>query len=200
MLNNYIIIFTYFILIIYCYFLYSKNKQLLFFKNTFSSNFLIKQKQAQDIINSLETKLFDSQNEIIDFKLKISDLNSNIQLLKASHKEEIVKTRKDTLNKSRSVLRGQASEHLAPFVIKNTNPKDYRFMGNPVDYICFEGLSDIIDGNKDEIISVKFIDIKTGKSKLTKTQRRIRDAINSGKITFEVINLDEIFEKDKELK
>ena len=125
--------------------------------------------------------------------------NKHNQLLK-DHSLEIKKAidhaRKDTIKRSRSVLRGQASEHLAPFVIKGTNPKDYRFMGNPVDYVCFEGLSDLIDGEANEITSVRFVDIKTGKSSLNKSQRRIRDAINDGSVTFEVINLDEVFEND----
>ena len=110
---------------------------------------------------------------------------------------ELKKARQDAVKKSRAVLRGQASEHLAPFVIPNTNPKDYRFMGNPIDYICFEGLSDVLDGEANEIKSVRFIDIKTGKSKLTKSQRKIRDAINTSekKVTFETINLDALLEE-----
>jgi predicted Holliday junction resolvase-like endonuclease len=115
---------------------------------------------------------------------------------KKSHEKDLKdlekKTREDTLKRSRSILRGQASEHLAPYVIKNTNPKDYRFMGNPVDYICFDGLSDVLDNKTDQITSVRFVDIKTGKSNLNKSQRRIRDAIKDSRVSFEVVNLDEV--------
>ena len=125
----------------------------------------------------------------------LTNANKAIHVLEADHKlkikETIETTRKETLKKSRAVLRGQASEHLAPYVLKDTNPKDYRFMGNPVDYVCFDGLSDVLDGASNVVESVRFIDIKTGKSTLNKSQRRIRDAIKDGRVTFEVINLDD---------
>ena len=71
-------------------------------------------------------------------------------------------------------------------------------MGNPVDYVIFEGLSDVLDGQADTIKSITFLDIKTGKSSLTKSQRRIRDAVNSSFVTFKVLNLDELVEKQAE--
>ena len=40
-------------------------------------------------------------------------------------------------------------------------------------------------------------DIKTGKSSLNKSQRRIRDAIKANKVSFELINLDEVINNDK---
>ncbi len=174
--------------------------QILDLENIINSN----TKDIQYKTNLLEEKHL---SQLKDLRLQQLDLASqlekqklkNTQLEKA-HSLEIKKTiedtRKDTLKRSRSVLRGQASEHLAPFVIKDTNPKDYRFMGNPVDYVCFEGLSDLLDGQTNEITSVKFVDIKTGKSSLNKSQRRIRDAINNGAVTFQIINLDEVFEND----
>lgn len=147
--------------------------------------------------------LKSSNNQIGDLKLRLSNSESDFKSLEKSlrslqleHqknlKEEIKKAREDTIKRSRSVLRGQASEHLAPFVIKDTNPKDYRFMGNPVDYICFDGLSDILDKTSDKIETVRFVDIKTGKSNLNKSQRRIRDAIKDGRVSFEIVNLDEV--------
>ena len=160
----------------------------------------------------LETKTTTLQNsnnsnlKIIDqLKKEISQTKSNFELdkdlIKKDYqlklKESVSEARKDALKKSRSVLRGQASEHLAPYVIPNTNPKDYRFMGNPIDYVCFEGLSDLLDGKTNEILSIKFVDIKTGKSSLNKSQRRIRDAINVNKVSFELINLDEVINNDK---
>lgn len=149
--------------------------------------------------------LKSSNNQIGDLKLRLSNSESDFKSLEKSlrslqleHqknlKEEIKKAREDTIKRSRSVLRGQASEHLAPFVIKDTNPKDYRFMGNPVDYICFDGLSDILDKTSDKIETVRFVDIKTGKSNLNKSQRRIRDAIKGGRVSFEIVNLDEVLD------
>lgn len=157
--------------------------------------------------SNLNQSYYDFVNESTLKDEKIESLNKTVALLSSSIekekiqnslnlKESVANARKDALKRSRSVLRGQASEHLAPYVIKDTNPKDYRFMGNPVDYICFDGLSDVLDGVSNDIKSVRFIDIKTGKSKLNKSQRKIRDAINSKKVFFETINLDEVLNDD----
>jgi predicted Holliday junction resolvase-like endonuclease len=150
-----------------------------------------------------------NQNNLKDEKIK--SLNKTVALVSSNMekaaiqnsldlKESVSNARKDALKRSRSVLRGQASEHLAPYVIKGTNPKDYRFMGNPVDFICFDGLSDVLDSVSTDIKSVRFIDIKTGKSKLNKSQRKIRDAINNKNVSFETINLDEVLNDNKTIQ
>jgi predicted Holliday junction resolvase-like endonuclease len=146
-------------------------------------------------LNSRNAHLVDELNT---FYKDNSSLKEQIYHLKDKHPEELKKAREEALTKSRSVMRGQATEHLAPYIIKDTNPKDYRFMGNPVDYVIFEGLSDVLDGQADTIKSITFLDIKTGKSSLTKSQRRIRDAVNSSFVTFKVLNLDELVEKQAE--
>lgn len=160
--------------------------------------------QEYSELSEKHTKLIlDTNSNISELKLQLSKKDSNIkQIINAAEKQKqthefelknkIKEAREDTIKRSRSVLRGQASEHLAPFVIKNTNPKDYRFMGNPVDYICFDGLSDVLDKTSNEIKLVRFVDIKTGKSNLNKSQRRIRDAIKDGRVSFEIVNLDEV--------
>lgn len=68
---------------------------------------------------------------------------------------------------------GKIGENLAPFL--NDWPYDannFRFLGNPVDGIQF---------TDDEII---FVEIKTGKSRLTKTQKVIKDLVREGKVRF----------------
>jgi predicted Holliday junction resolvase-like endonuclease len=168
-------------------------------------------KEYSDLTNNHMRLLQSTNADISSLKLQINkknielnELQNSFNKIQTTHqldlKEKIKQAREDTIKRSRSVLRGQASEHLAPFVIKDTNPKDYRFMGNPVDYICFEGLSDLLDSQTNEITSVKFVDIKTGKSNLNKSQRRIRDAIKNGRVSFEVINLDEVINDNSTTK
>ena len=148
--------------------------------------------ERENTIASLTSELNSSQEQIyaLEYAVKENKLKHEKQLAEA-----ISIARKDSIKRSRSVLRGQATEHLAPYILKNTNPKDYRFLGNPIDYVCFEGLSDILDGTSDNIKSIHFIDIKTGKSTLNKTQRRIRDAIKDSRVQFSLINLDKEIEK-----
>jgi len=114
-------------------------------------------------------------------------LNKEFEAWKILHEESI---REDALRRSRSVMRGQATEHLAPLTLPSMNPKDFRFMGNPIDYVVFCGVSDITDKQKDAIDKIVFLEIKSGKSKLNKVQRRIRDAIKEGKVEFTIYNPD----------
>lgn len=133
------------------------------------------------------------------YKKQVSDFEVQIQNLLSMHKSELEKEKKkareDALKRSRSVMRGQATEHLAPYIMEGTNPKDCRFMGNPIDYVVFDGLSAVTDKTANEINEIKFIDIKTGKSSLNTAQRRIRDAIKEGKVSFQIVNPDK---KEKE--
>ena len=97
--------------------------------------------------------------------------------MKIGHNTAINEARKDTSNRQRSVIKGQISEVIAPWSIKAVNSvKELNFMGNPIDFVGFKGL----DG-EDEI-EIKFIEIKSGKSRLTKNQRRIRDAVIAKRI------------------
>lgn len=157
------------------------------------------QKQNVHNLNCKVSKL-EILNRSSDFE--ISELKTASNAMKIAHKLEIKEkteaARKDAVKKSRAVIRGQATEHLAPYILEDTHPKDYRFMGNPIDYICFEGLSDLLDGVSDEIKSIHFIDIKTGKSSLSKSQRRIRDAIKESRVQFSEINLDKELERQND--
>jgi predicted Holliday junction resolvase-like endonuclease len=98
--------------------------------------------------------------------------------------------REDANKRSRAVMRGQATEHLAPIMQTEWNFKDFRFMGDPIDYLVVDGSSGIKDGELNIVTEVVLLDIKTGKSQLNKTQRRIRDAVVEGRVVFAVYNTD----------
>lgn len=173
------------------------NIQLIYELDT-KDNLITEIEQASEIILNDYDVLKKQQEQI---NLNNSNLLKEIDYLKQAQekinqlhqsqiKEVEKKSRQDALKRSRSVMRGQATEHLAPYMMDDTNPKDCRFMGNPVDYIVFDGLSAVTDKTAKEINEIKFVDIKTGKSTLNTAQRRIRDAINEGKVSFEIVNPD----------
>ena len=96
----------------------------------------------------------------------------NIVKMKLGHKAAIKDARKDTAARQRSTIKGDISEIIAPWSLKSVNSvKELNFMGSPIDFVGFKGL----DGDGE--IEIKFIEIKSGKSKLNKNQRRIRDAV-----------------------
>ena len=150
-----------------------------------------------NLSNAHEMLINDFEKEAIRagiLETQIENIKENNELIlkemKSKHKLDLKEARKNALDKSRAVIRGQATEHLAPYVMDGVNPKDCRFMGNPIDYVVFDGLSDVTDKVTKEVKEVIFVDVKTGKSNLTTVQRRIRDAIKDNRVSFQVVNPD----------
>jgi len=98
--------------------------------------------------------------------------------------------RDDALAKSRAVLKGALAEQLAPiFKVFGYNPSDARFIGDPVDYVIFDGYTKVRERIEDIPITVVLADVKTGEADLTYEQRRIKQGIEKGLVKFEVIRL-----------
>lgn len=94
--------------------------------------------------------------------------------------------REDARKRSRSTLSGRFLEQLAPhFPGFRYDPTDLRFLGTPVDYVVFDGLS---SGEVDEIV---FLEVKSGRSGLNQAQRRVREAVEAGAIRWEVYRTPE---------
>ena len=98
--------------------------------------------------------------------------------------------RKDALAKSRAVLKGALAEQLAPiFKVFGYNPTDARFIGDPVDYVIFDGYTKVRERIEDTPITIVLADVKTGEAGLTYEQRRIRRGIEQGLVKFEIIRM-----------
>lgn len=154
--------------------------------------YLIVLKRQNNKLNKL-LSVFSNDINILRDQLQTSEIETEKrykQLFESWKITEEASIRKDSLERSRSILRGQATEHLIPLTINSISPKDFRFMGNPIDYIIFNGLSAVADKTAEDLESVIFLDIKTGKSRLTKVQRRIKKCIESGRVQFVVYNPD----------
>ena len=80
--------------------------------------------------------------------------------------------------KSSEVRLGQIAEHLSPFLTQfNHDPKQARFLGNPLDFVVFED-----DG-------IYFVEVKTGASRLSTGQNKYKKLIEEGKVYFEEIKI-----------
>jgi predicted Holliday junction resolvase-like endonuclease len=85
--------------------------------------------------------------------------------------------RRDNTARSQAVTTGKVAEQLAPYLPEfEYNPKDARFLGTPVDFVVFDGMSD------GESVQVVFLEVKSGSSSLNERQRRIRTAIESRRV------------------
>ncbi|MBN1502920.1 hypothetical protein JW930_05225 [Candidatus Woesearchaeota archaeon] len=98
-------------------------------------------------------------------------------LLKQKWEDLIPKIREEAIKKSRSVLAGQFSEQLAPFLPNFPySPTECRFIGKPIDFIVFKGMD-----NK-EPSEIVFVEVKSGKSELSTPERRLRDVVREKKV------------------
>jgi predicted Holliday junction resolvase-like endonuclease len=93
--------------------------------------------------------------------------------------------RKDAIDRAAAVLSGKVTEHVAPYLPDFPyDPRDVRFLGAPVDLIVFDGMSE------NDLREIVFLEVKTGSSSLTKRERRIRDAVQEKRVSWEVFHLE----------
>ena len=108
------------------------------------------------------------------YELAHGALNVEFEQWKVEYEKTI---RQDAIAKSQSTLVGKITEHFIPFLPDFTyNPKDARFLGSPIDYVVFDGLSE------GELKKIVLIEIKTNLGTLTKRERQIRDVVQSGNV------------------
>ena len=199
-----VIIIVLALMLCYAIYVYNiKNKHLTI---TILDNEQIKQTLNEQIIRLQEG--IKRQNDYIEQKnagneklhqenVTLRKLNAELEsTMESTIKEAVTKARKDSVKRQRSILKGQATEHLAPYIKSDYNPKDYRFFGDPIDFIIFEGMHNFKETK--QIEKVIFMDIKTGTANLTTLQRRIRDAIKDGRVEFQVYNPEKDIESKKE--
>ena len=105
---------------------------------------------------------------------RIGQLSASKHLTK-----EIKIAREDAIKRSRAVLNGQFSEQLAAFFPGfPADPTEVRFVGKPIDFVAFPGLS---TGSVDEVL---FVEVKTGNSTLSKVERSVRDAVEKKNVRY----------------
>ncbi len=112
--------------------------------------------------------------------------------LELEHQQALAQAQKRSVNTSRAVLKGKMAEQFAPILPEfQYLPSDAKFLGDPVDYVIFDGYTDFRDGDGTaEDIQIILLDIKSGGARLTKGQQAIAQAIKEGKVRFETLRID----------
>lgn len=106
------------------------------------------------------------------------------QALAASRRDKLWhqhmgKIRKDIAKSSRSIIRGQVSEQLAPYLPDFPfDPASCKFLGSPVDFVVFHKLDD------PENQALVFVEVKTGQARLNHNERMVREAIKRGSVYY----------------
>jgi len=106
--------------------------------------------------------------------------------------EQESSVRRDAAERSRYVLKGKIAEHMVPLLpdIFKYDPSDARFIGAPIDYLIFDGYTAVKDNSSDDPITIILADIKTGNATLNRTERKIKEAVEAGRVRWETIQLD----------
>ena len=98
------------------------------------------------------------------------------QLWKARYTRTV---RRDAVRRSEAVTTGKVVEQLVPILPDFPfHPRDARFLGSPVDFVVFDGL------NEGDVRRVVFVEVKTGAAQLSARERRVRDAVEAGRVAF----------------
>lgn len=121
----------------------------------------------------------------------VQDYEARLHALESRYTERLAHARRQSVGQSRAVLKGKMAEQMAPLLPGFAYlPSDARFLGDPVDYVVFDGYSIVKDGgDPDAALEVVILDIKQGKSTLTGGQRRIARAVEAGRVRFEVVRV-----------
>ena len=146
------------------------------------------EKSFGGIKSELEKKVLEQER---DQEKEIKELSieheKKINQLKERFVELIKGHRKDAISRSRNTLMGRLWETIAPYIPKfKYHPADMKFMGSPIDYIIFEGMSE------KNIKRVVFLEVKSGSSKLNAQERKLKEAIQNKRVKWEEFRLDEI--------
>lgn len=137
--------------------------------------------------NSLLRELREENNTRLEklsreWQIKyIQDIEELKKLFKES--EKIIKAK--SVSSSRRSLVGKFIEKFIPFLKKLPyEPSDMHFLGQPVDYIVFQGL------HKDEVDEIVFVEVKTGQSKLTKREKSLKKTIEKKNVSWKEIDIN----------
>ncbi len=165
------------VFVLVCWFVFKDKKETKLFKEEVK---LLKEETIKQGIESAELNEKYKQKQFA-WNDKIARKEFEIRQLQEDNErhviqDEILQEKYDKelhFRKSSEVRLGKIGENLAPFLDGwPWVPRQFRFLGNPVDGIQF---------NDDEII---FVEIKTGKAKLSKSQKNTKELIKAGKVSF----------------
>jgi predicted Holliday junction resolvase-like endonuclease len=152
---------------------------------THTQNRIIRQTMSREIENAFKARADAERSRIVRiYEGKLQDIKEQL-------KNAVVTARRESTNQSRAVLKGKMAEQIAPLLPGfDYWPADARFLGDPVDYVVFNGYSACKDRFEDcDNLEVVILDIKQGKSGLTYGQRQIAQAITEGRVRFEVVRV-----------
>lgn len=160
--------------------LQSARKQLREYKELFElgdAEYKKAQERAQRLLEDLGAKnvimerasqaLEIANNKIVEQDSLVRALDEKLKFQEGQYAKLLGQ------KKSSEVRTGKIAEQISPFLDDYPlDPSTARFIGDPIDFVHFD---------KDK---VTFVEVKSGRSQLSKKQRIIRDMIKEGRVDF----------------
>ncbi len=146
---------------------------------------------AEAKAKQIATQLFDAQRNQLEQSIHQTYIAKLEEWRVTGLQETVKRERMDALDKSRVVLKGKIGEQLAPLLpefLELYSPSDARFMGSPVDYVIFKNLSKV-ESPEESPLEIVLLDVKTGEATLNKTEKKIKSAVEEGRVRFETLRL-----------
>jgi len=105
------------------------------------------------------------------------------QRIKEWKEKEEEKIREDAIKRSARILSGKTLEKLVPFLENFPyDAHDVRWIGDPIDLIIFDGYS---SSQGKDVKQIVFCEVKSGKSKISRIQNKIKEAVEKKKVRWE---------------
>jgi predicted Holliday junction resolvase-like endonuclease len=147
--------------------------------------------QADQRAQQMSQRQYESQKNQLEQSFQQIYIAKLEEWKASTLQDTIISERADALQRARAVLKGKIGEQLAPLLpefLALCNPSDARFIGSPIDYLIFKNMT--VEEDRELPIEVILLDVKTGKSGLSKVQKRIQEAIGNGRVRFDILQLE----------
>jgi predicted Holliday junction resolvase-like endonuclease len=118
---------------------------------------------------------------------------ARVEQLLQDHEKTLTDARRESVQKSRSSLKGQIAEQMAPLLPGfRYRPADARFLGDPIDYLVFSGYTDLRDNREEAAeLDIVLLEVKQGASSLSPFQRAIARSVQEGRVRFEILRISD---------
>ena len=118
------------------------------------------------------------------FPFKAIEVQKNLEEALRDRQEELKKSMKRATTGAQTTTKSvNFGKLLEKFLLTMKDFKwelsDCRFLGDPIDFVIFQGLS------AGKIESVRFMEVKSGNARLNDHQKNIKEAIENNKIKYE---------------
>jgi predicted Holliday junction resolvase-like endonuclease len=155
--------------------------------------FLLRESRRGDV-QALKADLLEAYEERAQREQEriIRAYEERIRRLEERQRDTVAQARRESTRQSRAVLKGKMAEQIAPLLPGFEYwPSDARFLGDPVDYVVFDGYSAVKDdGASGDVLEIIILDIKRGEAHLSPEQRQIARAVREGRVRFEMVRID----------